>query len=297
MDNTITTNQQKAATNFAQEEQNMAAVRECIKALVSYAAILSSQNAKEYLPDLKDVVNSMLWVWAPEDFIDSRDKPTRLQEEYARKIMIAARSSKASVSSSKLSDKQLGAIIRGLSIHAESAATVRENLLEVWQCCRLARKLREDYSEQTPQSLELQGNFIIDEAERFTKFGSIDPDHVVQGMVRRCPVLVFNAPVPAEQLPEGWCCRHLTGRNIQHVDGIRKSLPESGYVGSVLSPCEIIWGSQEMQRISNQFSMSSELICLDEFCKKIGVQTPSLDGLFPDFEESPAQVLGGMTLG
>lgn len=296
MDSTAKTSQQKAAASFAQEEQTIAEMQECIEALVNYAAILSKQNVKEYLADLGDLIHSMLWVWAPEDYIDPRSKSTRLQGEYSRRIMTAARCSKASVFTSKLSDKQLSAIIHGLSIHAENAAAEREDLLEVWQCCRLARKLREDYSEQTPQSLELQGNFITDESDRFTKFGSTDPDHVVQGMVRRCPVLVFNAPVPADQLPEGWCCRHLTGRNIQHVDGIQKSLPESNYVGSVLSPCEVIWGSREMQRISNQFSMSSEFICLDEFCKKIGVQTPSLDGLFPDFEESPAQVLGGMTL-
>lgn len=294
MDNTVKTGQQRAAASFAQEQQNMAVVQECIEALASYTAILS---AKEYLPDLKDVVNSMLWVWAPEDFIDPRGKFTRRQEEYDKKIMTTARSSKLPISPSKLSDKQLGVIIRGLSIHAENAATVRGNLLEVWQCCRLARKLREDYSGQTSQALTLRGDFIIDESDRFTKFGSIDPDHVVQGMVRRCPVLVFNAPVPAEQLPEGWCCRHLTGRNIQHVDGIWRSPPESGYVGSVLSPCEVIWGSREMQRISSQFSMSSEFICLDDFCNTIGVQTSSLDGLFPDWEESPAQMLGGMTHG
>lgn len=297
MNSTGKTSQQKAAASFAQEEQTMAEMQACIEALVNYAAILSKQNVKEYLADLGDLIHSMLWVWAPEDFIDPRSKSTRLQGEYSRRIMTAARCSKIAVSSSQLSDKQLNAIIHGLSIHAENAAAEREDLLEVWQCCRLARKLREDYSEQTAQSLELQGNFIIDESDRFTKFGSTDPDHLIQGMIRRCPVLVFNAPVPADQLPEGWCCRHLTGRNIRRVDGIWKSLPESGYVGSVLSPSEIIWGSREMQRIASQFSMSSEFICLDEFCKKIGVQTLSLDGLFPDWEGSPAQILGGMTLG
>lgn len=297
MDSTAKTSQQKAAAGFAQEEQTMVEMQECIEALVNYAAILSKQNVKEYLADLGDLIHSMLWVWTPEDFIDPRSKSTKLQGEYTRKIMTAARCSKVTVSSSKLSDKQLSAIIHGLSIHAENAAAERDNLLEVWQCCRLARKLREDYSGRTSQALTLRGDFTIDESDRFTKFGSIDPEHLIQGAIRNCPVLVFNAPVPADQLPEGWCCRHLTGRNIRHVDGIQKSLPESGYVGSVLSPCEIIWGRRETQRIASQFSMSSEFICLDEFCKKIGVQTSSLDGLFPDWEESPAQMLGGMTLG
>jgi hypothetical protein len=297
LDSAIITEQQKVAANLALYEQNMLEIQACIEALVNYAAILSRHDGKEYLPDLRDIVSSMIWVWAPEDFITPGFRSTKLQEEYAKKITAAARSSKTAAFPSELSDKQLEAIVRGLSIHAEHIATARENLLEVWQCCRLAKKLRADFSGRTSQALTLRGNFTIDETERFLKFGSVDPDHMVQGVVKRYPVLVINTPIPLNDVPLGWYCRHLTGRNIQCADQIWRSLPESGYVGSVLSPVELIWGKRETQRIPGQFSIKSGFISLNDFCENNHFHIPDTGKLFPEWEAEQKQTLGGMTLG
>ena len=62
-----------------------------VNALVEYAAILAKNGGREFLPDLRDMVNEMLWVWAPEDAADSLQAPTELQKEYHKRINAAVK--------------------------------------------------------------------------------------------------------------------------------------------------------------------------------------------------------------
>ena len=49
------------------ETPEMTAVMAAVNALVDHAAILAKNGGRDFLPDLRDLVNEMLWVWAPED--------------------------------------------------------------------------------------------------------------------------------------------------------------------------------------------------------------------------------------
>ena len=177
---------------------------------MDYAAILAKNGGRDFLPDLRDMVNEMLWLWAPEDAAAGMG-PTVLQKEYHKKINAAVKGQPAEL---RVSARQAGAIVRGLSIHAEEM-NGQGSLLSIWQCCRLAKRLREDCTGQTEQPLALHGDFEIDESPRFMKFGSTDRDHVLPGRLFQYPVLIFNEPVPAGQVPEEWYSYNLSGRNIR----------------------------------------------------------------------------------
>ena len=164
----------------------------------------------------------------------------------------------------------------------------------MWQCCRIARRLREDFAGQTVQSLILQGNFEIDESDRFMKFGSKDREQVMEGRLYQHPVLVFCDPVPAGQVPDGWHCYHLSGRNIEVSDRLWSVMPQHDYTGSVLTQADLIHTKRNMMRIDDRFKLSGELISLENFCERYGFRAEIFDRLFPGQETVLSQ--GGITL-
>ncbi|MCX4373602.1 MAG: hypothetical protein OSJ58_17635 [Dysosmobacter sp.] len=272
------------------ETPEMTAVMAAVNALVDHAAILAKNGGRDFLPDLRDLVNEMLWVWAPEDAAAGMG-PTVLQKEYHKKINAAVKGQPAEL---RVSARQAGAIVRGLSIHAEEMGK-QGSLLSIWQCCRLAKRLREDCAGQTEQPLALHGDFEIDESPRFMKFGSMDRDHVLPGRLFQYPVLIFNEPVPAGQVPEGWYSYNLSGRNIRESDRMWNFMPKYDYVGSVLVPEKLVRTRRNMMRIDGRFTMDRETVSLESFCEQNGFQTDHLDQLFPEMETE--QIQGGMTLG
>ena len=272
------------------ETPEMTAVMAAVNALVDHAAILAKNGGRDFLPDLRDLVNEMLWVWAPEDAAAGMG-PTVLQKEYHKKINAAVKGQPAEL---RVSARQAGAIVRGLSIHAEEMGK-QGSLLSIWQCCRLAKRLREDCTGQTVQPLALHGDFEIDESPRFIKFGSKDRKHVLLGRLFQYPVLIFNEPVPAGQVPEEWYGCNLSGRNIRESDRIWKFMPKYDYVGSVLVPEKLFRATRNMMRIDSRFTMDRETVSLESFCEQDRFQTDHLDQLFPEMETE--QVQGGMSLG
>lgn len=281
------TEQEKQVKRLPAEEQKGAAIRAAVPMLLDYAAVLAKHNGKECLPDLRDVVESMAYVWAQEDVIYEFNQPTQAMLDVRKAFNSAMRKQ-----SSAVTCEQTEAIIHGLSVHAELLAE-HGDLVSVWQCCRIARRLREDFAGQTTQPLVLHGNFEIDESDRFMKFGSEDRDHVMQGQLLRCPVLVFNAPIPAEQIPDGWHCYHLSGRNIRDSDRLWSSMPQHDYTGSVLTHTDLIQTKRNMMRINDQFKLSGELLRLDDFCKQNGFRIEVFDRTFPEQE----QTIGGIQFG
>lgn len=269
----------------------MADAMAAVNMLVEYAAVLAKNGGREFLPDLRDMVNEMLWVWAPEDAADSLQAPTELQKAYHKRINAAV---KRRPSETAIGAVQTEAIVRGLSIHAEEM-NEQGHLLSIWQCCRLAKRLREDFAGQAEQGLILHGNFEVDESPRFMKFGSSDRGHMTEGRLLQLPALVFNKPVPAEQVPEGWQCYHLSGRNIQESDRMWNFMPRHDYTGSVLAQAGSIRTARNMMRINGQFVMSRGTVSLESFCQRHGFQVENFDRLFPKTAMEPAQ--GGMTVG
>ncbi len=283
------TTQEMQAKGLQLEAQKGADALAAVAALLQYAAFLSQHGGKEYLPDLRDVVETMACTWAPEDFIHAFDEPTKMEQETRKAFNTAVRRQAAAPPTGE----QAETIIRGLSLHAEAMAEEGWPL-QVWQCCRVARRLREDFTGHTNQPLVLQGNFEIDESERFMKFGCMDREHVMEGRLCGYPVLVFRDPVPAEQTPEGWHCYHLSGRNIEASDRLWSVVPQHDYAGSVLMAENLIQTKRNMMRIDGRFTMRTDLISLGNFCEQHGFRTEVLDRLFPEQEMERSQ--GGITL-
>lgn len=280
-----------------EDAQRSMLIAEAISPLISYAAVLWHQEKKDFLPDLRDLVDEMVWVWAPADGADQPNAPTRLQEDCQRRITSAIRSIKPAVQPVPLTGEQAEAIVHGLSVHAQEMSG-QDSLLSVWQCCRIAKQLRTDYSGQTDHPLTLQGNFVIDESERFTGFGCQDRDHVVQGRVSGRPVLVFSDPVGVEQIPEGWQCYHLAGRNIRESTHLWKFIPRDNYAGTVLSPTKLLNSKRPSARIDGQFELLPGVFRLEAFCEQHGLTQKNLDELFPKTqtmeESAPSMTMGGL---
>lgn len=291
MSDTVKKTQEMYTQDIASEELLAADVMAGVSALVDYAAVLHRYGGRDFLPDLRDLTADMIWVWGPEDEMESPEGQTELQREYYKRITAAE---KRPLAKAVITARQAEAIVRGLSIHAEEMAE-QGDLLPVWQCCRLARHLREGFNGETQQPLVLYGNFEIDESRRFMKFGVRERDQVTQGLLCEQPVLVFNDPIPAEQVPDGWYCYHLSGRNIRASDRLWSVSPRYDYVGSVLTQTELIQTRRNMIRVDGQFTMDRNPVSLDGFCEQHGFQTEDFDRLFP--EREMRQSRGGMSLG
>ena len=289
MDDRNMTTQEMQAAGLELERQKGADALAAVAALLDYAAFLSKHGGKEYLPDLRDVIELMACTWAPEDFIHAFDEPTKVERETRKAFNAAVRRQAVA----PLTGEQAEVIVRGLSLQAEAMAE-EGWLLPVWQCCRIAKRLREDFAGQTVHPLIMQGNFEIDESDRFMKFGSLDRGRVMEGRLCRHPVLVFNEPVPAGQVPVGWHCYHLSGRNIEVSDRLWSVMPRHDYTGSVLTQADLIQTKRNMMRIDDRFKLSGELISLENFCERYGFRAEIFDRLFPGQET--AQSRGGITL-
>ena len=110
------------STMTAEDAQLSAVVAAAIPPLINYAAVLRRQGKEDCLPDLRDLVDGMVWIWAPADSADSPDLPTRLQEDCQQKITSAVGSVRTAVQPVPLTSEQAEAIIHGLSVHAEEMA-------------------------------------------------------------------------------------------------------------------------------------------------------------------------------
>lgn len=280
-----------------EDAQRSMLIARAISPLISYAAVLWHQEKKDFLPDLRDLVDEMVWVWAPVDGADSSDVPTSLQEDCQRKITAAIKGARATAPPKPLSGEQAEAVISGLSVHAQEMSD-QADLLSVWQCCRLAKQLRMDYASQTEGPLTLRGNFVIDENERFTGFGCQDRDHVVQGRVSGRPVLVFSDPVNVDRIPEGWQCYHLAGRNIREADHLWRFIPRGDYVGTVLCPARLISSKRPSMPLNGHFEILPGQFRLDTFCEQHGLAKENMDGLFPEAQtqekSEPGMTMGGL---
>ena len=105
--------------DIASEELLAADVMAGVSALVDYAAVLHRYGGRDFLPDLRDLTADMIWVWGPEDGMESPEGQTELQREYYKRITAAE---KRPLAKAFITARQAEAIVRGLSIHAEEMA-------------------------------------------------------------------------------------------------------------------------------------------------------------------------------
>ncbi|MBD5160753.1 MAG: hypothetical protein HDT14_01765 [Oscillibacter sp.] len=159
----------------------------------------------------------------------------------------------------------------------------------------MAKRVAMDYPDQYAV---FNGDFTADYSEHFTKFGSQDWDHLERGRLLDRPVLIFNHPVPDDQIPDGWHSYHLAGRNIYNVDKLLKTAPENGYVGTVLSPHVLIRASYQSRQIQDQFLRYAFHVSLAQFCEENHLPQPDVSGIAFGRQEQaapPQMGMGGMS--
>lgn len=260
------------------------AVQTGLSAMVDYAAVLSVRGEQNAVLDTRDLAIEMLYFWRDGIYHTYEKGIIEVERQYAEKFDQAVRLAERTRQAPALSGQKAKDILQSLAIHAIEV-TDNEDAFSVWECCRLAKRLLEEY----PQHRGIFcGDFTVDESERFMKFGSKDWDHLQKGSLLGKEVLVFNSPVPDEEIPEGWHSYHLAGRNFAHIDRLLKAVPESGYVGTVLSPHILIRASYQSRQIRDQFLCYGGYTSLTEYCEKFHLPQPDMSGIASGRQEESA---------
>lgn len=260
------------------------AVQTGLSAMVDYAAVLSAGGKRNAVLDARDLALKMLYFWRDSVYLTYEKGYARVERQYTEKFDQAVRMAKRTKQAPAFSGEKAKNILQSLAIHA-AEVTDNEDTFSVWECCRLAKQLLDEY----PQHREIfRGDFTVDESERFMKFGSKDWDHLQEGWLLGKEVLVFNTPVPDEQIPEGWHSYHLTGRNFGHIDKLLKAVPERRYVGTVLSPHVLIRASYRSREIRDQFLCCGGYTSLTEYCEKLHLPQPDMSGIASEQQEGSA---------
>ena len=262
--------------------------------LVDYAAMLATRGERSAVLDARDLAVEMLHFWRDGVYDTYEAGYTRLEQQYLEGFDQAVLQAENTGQPPAFSAKQAENLLESLAIHAE-AATDNENAFSVWECCRLAKRVAMDYPDQCAM---FNGDFTADYSERFTGFGSQDWDHLERGRLQDRQMLIFNHPVPDDQIPEGWHSYHLAGRNIYNVDKLLKAVPENGYVGTVLSPHVLIRASYQSRQIQDQFQRYAFHVNLVQFCEENHLPQPDVSGIEFGRQEqaAPPQLgMGGMS--
>ena len=235
----------------------------------------------------------MLHFWCDPVYMTYERGYEKVEQQYLQGFDQAIATAMESGQAPAFSSDKAHSILRGLAIHAEEV-TQNEDAFSVWECCRLAKHVAMDYPDQCSV---FNGDFAADYSEHFTNFGSQDWEHLERGCLLDKQVLVFNSPVPDDQIPEGWHSYHLVGRNIYNVDKLLKSVPENGYVGTVLSPHVLIRASYQSHQIQDQFLRYAFPVSLTEFCEENHLPQPDVSGIaFGQQEQAapPQMTIGGI---
>ena len=249
--------------------------------MIDYAALLSARGEQDTVLDIRDLAHKMLYFWRDGVYETYEKGFVKIEQEYTEKFDQAVQRASETEQPPMFSNKKAANLLNVLAIHAEET-TDNEDVFSVWECCHLAKRLLSEY----PQHKEIfRGSFTIDESERFMAFGSQDQEHLEEGLLLGRHVLVFNSPIPDEQIPEGWHSYHLAGRNLYHADRLMKAVPEENYVGSVLSPHVLIRASYQSRQIQNQFMPYVGCVSLEKFCESYHLPQPDISSTFPEPQE------------
>ena len=231
--------------------------------MIDYAAVLSARGEQDAVLDMRDLALEMLHFWRDPVYDTYEKGYDRLEQQYTEKLDQAVQQAGDSRQCPPFDEQKAANILGCLAIHAEEVTQNNDNF-SIWECCRLAKRLREEFPQQAGI---FQGDFVVDESERFAQFGSKNWEQLQEGWLLGKPVLVFSHPVPEEQVPEGWHSYHLAGRNLYRADKLLKDMPESGYVGTVLSPYSLIRASYQSRQIQNRFGCCGGYVSVAEFCE------------------------------
>ena len=283
--------QNKMDAQFAEIRQGAQAA---LPVMAQYAAVLAVRGEKYAVLDVRDLAVEMLHFWRDPVYMTYERGYEKVERQYLERFDQAVAAAMESGQAPAFDSGKAHSILHGLAIHAVEV-TDNEDAFSVWECYRLAKRVAMDHPDQCTV---FNGDFTADYSERFTKFGSQDWEHLQEGWLSGRPVLLFNHPVPDEQIPEGWHSYHLAGRNLYNADRLLKAAPENRYVGTVLSPHVLIRASYQSRQIQNQFGGYGGYVSLTEFCEKHHLPQPDMSGTAfgPQEQAAPPQMtIGGLS--
>lgn len=265
-----------------------------LSAMIDYAAVLAGRDEADAVLDTRDLAQAILHMWRDPVYETYERGYEKVEKQYLERFDQAVSAAKDSGQPPSFDSAKAHCLLRGLAIHA-AEVTENEDAFSVWACCRLAKRVVGDHPDQYGA---FNGDFTADYEERFTKFGSQDWEHLQESWLLGRHVLLFNSPLPDEQIPEGWHTYHLAGRNLAHIDKLLKAVPESGYVGTVLSPHVLIRASYQSRQFQNKFGWYGGCVSLAEFCEKHHLPQPDVSGMSFGQQEQPStpqMTMGGIS--
>lgn len=140
----------------ADHVESLRDARSALSAMAKYAEVLASKGEQSTVQDIRDLAWRMIYFWRDPVYLIYERGLEKVERQYMEQFDQAVAESSVSGHASSFSSKDVKAIFRGLALHAEETADNADDL-SVWKCCRLAKRLGEDY----PKEKKLFcGNFI-----------------------------------------------------------------------------------------------------------------------------------------
>ena len=261
-----------------------------LDAMTDYTGVLAARGEENAVLELRELALDIRAFWQDPLYAIYEKAGAKLERQYTEKFDQAVATAHKSGQAPVFGVEKARSILQTLSVHAEEEATENGNLYSVWRCSRLAKQLWDEYPSIKTR---FRGSFTVDTSERYTKFGSIDSEHLKTANLLNQEVLVFSDPIPKEAVPEGWYCCHLTGRDIVKADTLVKSYPTQDYVGTVLSPHSLLPDGQQSCQIEWNFWPDYGNTSLPDYCKRNHISGPDLSGIFLEQQEMTME-MGGM---
>ena len=135
---------QPGSANHVESLRN---ARTALSAMAKYAEVLASKGEQSAVQDIRDLAWRMIYFWCDPVYLVYERGMEKVERQYMEQFDHAVAKSSASGHAASFSSEDAKAIFRGLAIHAEETTDNADDL-SVWKCCRLAKRLGEDYPEE-----------------------------------------------------------------------------------------------------------------------------------------------------
>ncbi len=231
-------------------------------AMTKYAALLSSRGDKTTVGDMRELAEKMLHFWRDPIYDVYERGYEAVERQYLEQFDQASTGTFMPAHAVQFSGKDAKTIFRGLALQAMESEDNEDELL-VRQCCRLAKRLGEEYPQEM---VAFHGDFTPIYDEQLASPDTPEDECIYRITLFDKLAMLFDCPVPEEWVPRKWNVYHLSGTSLTCPARLSKSMPESGYVGTVLSPYVLIHAGSKTCEITE--TLKTDAPCsLREFRK------------------------------
>lgn len=152
-----------------------------LDAMTDYTGVLAARGEENAVLELRELALDIRAFWQDPLYAIYEKAGAKLERQYTEKFDQAVATAHKSGQAPVFGVEKARSILQTLSVHAEEEATENGNLYSVWRCSRLAKQLWDEYPSIKTR---FRGSFTVDTSERYTKFGSIDSEHLKTANLR-----------------------------------------------------------------------------------------------------------------